>query len=482
MYASASWVFAGKLTARLLGLIRVVVLARLLTPEDFGLFGIILLAMATLRSFSRTGMRKALIQRKDITRADLDTAWTVNVLRAGLLAVLLFLGAPLVGWAFNEARVVAPLRVMCVSLLLGSLANIGTVYFHKDLAFSKEFGLRALASIISLVVGVALAYQLRSVWALVWAGLVQSGCSCILSYAFHPYRPRFSFNFAVGKPLFSFGKFVFAQSIVLFFVTKGDDLFVGAFLGASALGLYRMAYRFSNLAATELTHTVSAVVFPAYSLIQDDKGRLADALRSTFRAVSLVVLPLSGATFALAPEFTEVVLGPRWMAMVPSIRILCVFGAIRSLAATFGPCYAAQGRLDRPLTFNVVQMTLLAAFVYPLSSAGGIAGTSTAVTLAALPLLYLTGKEMSGLLGTRITTLLEPAVTPSAATVCMIAALLFASPAIPRSALGLAALSVVGALVYASALMLLSEDLRGHAVRVATSCASVQRLWGRRRH
>jgi O-antigen/teichoic acid export membrane protein len=178
----ASWVFAGRAAGRVFELIKAVVLARLLTPEDFGLFGIVMLAIITLEIFSQSGFNTALIQRQGDIQGYLDTAWTVQVARGLLLALILFMVAPGVAWFFEEPRVVELLQIICLAQILQGFINIGIVLFEKEMQFHKQFLYEVGANVVSLIIGVSLAFALRSVWALIWANVAGVSMRLVLSY------------------------------------------------------------------------------------------------------------------------------------------------------------------------------------------------------------------------------------------------------------------------------------------------------------
>ena len=156
------WVFALRGLEKGLGLIRLVILARLLAPHDFGLFGIALLAMSTLETFSQTGFQTALIQKKgDITQY-LDTAWTVSVIRAVILFVILFFSAPYVAHFFNTPEASLIIKIIGISMLIGGFSNIGTVFFQKELEFNKQFIYRLSTTLAEFVVVISAALLLQS--------------------------------------------------------------------------------------------------------------------------------------------------------------------------------------------------------------------------------------------------------------------------------------------------------------------------------
>jgi len=271
------WVFALRILNRGLGFMRTLVLARLLAPEDFGLLGIAMLSISTLETFSQSGFQAALIQKKENVESYLDTAWTVSAVRGIALFLILFLSAPVIASFFNSPEANLVIRVVALSTLLSGLRNIGIVFFQKELEFNKQFSYEFSATLVDLTVAITLAFILKNVWALVWGGLAANLTRLLMSYVLHGYRPRVRFEKEKFQELFGFGKWVLASSIIIFLITQGDDIFVGKMLGVTTLGLYQLAYLISNLPATEITHVISQVSFPAYSKLQDDISKLREA-------------------------------------------------------------------------------------------------------------------------------------------------------------------------------------------------------------
>ena len=378
------WVFAIRIASRLFGLVRTVILARLLAPKDFGLMGIALLAIATLDTLSQTGFNIALIQKKRNTEEYLDTAWTVQVIRGIVLCGILLAAAPLLAAFFDTPKAAAIIRVIAVAELIKSITNIGVVYFQKELEFNKMFVYQLSATVADLSVAISAALILRSVWALVFGLLARHFVSCIISYVIHPFRPRVKMDLRKSRELFDFGKWIFVSSILLFLITKGDDIFVGKLLGVTALGLYQMAYMLSNLPATEITHVISRVTFPAYSKLQDDLPKLREAYIKVLQLTAFISIPIAGGIFVLAPDFTQIFLGGKWMPIVPTMQALCIFGAIRSINATLGPIFEGVGKPEISTKLQFIQLILLAILIYPLSIRWGMLGVSLALIFSIL--------------------------------------------------------------------------------------------------
>ncbi len=378
------WVFALRITNRGLGFIRTIILARLLAPHDFGLLGIAMLAIATLETFSQTGFQAALIQKKENIESYLDTAWTVSAIRGIVLFLILFFSAPVVAKFFNSPQATLVIRVIAISTLLSGFRNIGILFFQKELEFNKQFVYEFSATIVDLTVAISLAFILRNVWALVWGGLAANFVRLFMSYIIQPYRPRIRFEKEKFQDLFGFGRWVLGSSILIFLITQGDDIFVGKMLGVTALGLYQMAYLISNLPATEITHVISQVTFPAYSKLQDDLPKLREAYLKVLQLTAFISIPLAGGIFVLAPEFTKIFLGNKWMPMVPAIQVLVLAGLIRSIAATTGPIFHGVGKPKIDTIWQIIRLIVLIALIYPFTMRWGILGTSITVLFSIL--------------------------------------------------------------------------------------------------
>ena len=355
-----------QIAARLLTILRTTVLARLLAPEDFGLFGIAMLALSVLETFSQTGFQAALVQNKENVDLYLDTAWTIQVLRGMLLSVVFYSVAPYAAVFFGEPAVTSLVRVLSLSTLFGGLTNVGIIYFQKDLEFQKQFVCQLSSKLVDLVVSVTAALLLRDAWALVYGLLAGSFLRLVISYVIHPYRPAFRLNVARAKGLFHFGKWMFLFSILIFLINQGDKAFLGKALGATQLGFYQMAFQIGMLPASIITLVVSQVTFPAYAKLQDDPHRLQLAFRRTFAVTSLIVFPIASGLIIFAHQFTLLVLGIRWLPMVPLLQIHTLKGLVWALAGvTGGPLYMALGRPDINFKINLAQAVVLVLLLYP---------------------------------------------------------------------------------------------------------------------
>jgi len=373
------WAFALRGTERVFHFIRLIILARILSPEDFGLLGIAMLTMLTIENFTQTGFHSALIQKQQGTEEYLNAAWTVGIVRGVILFILLILSAPYAAEFFGVTHAKAMIQVIGVSVLLQAFTNIGVIYFQKNLEFHKQFLYQLSGTLADFIVAVSATFVLRSAWALVFGLLAGNAARLIMSYVVHPHRPHISLDIGKAKELFGFGKWVLGSSMLLFLITQGDDIVVGKLLGATMLGFYQMAYRLSNVPATEITHVFSQVLYPAYAKLQDNVSRLRGAFMKGLQVIAFLSFPVAGLIFILAQDFTKIFLGEKWMPMVPAMQVMALAGLVRSIAAVSGNLFYAVGMPGIDTRLQLIRCVVLAILIYPLTVRWGIVGSAVAV-------------------------------------------------------------------------------------------------------
>lgn len=380
---SAFWIFLFQIMDNVLGFVRLLILARLLSPSDFGLVAIAWLVLQTIGAFTQTGIHQTLIHKPNIEKY-LDTAWTFLFIRGFVLFGVIFLLSDLLGGFFNSPDVIAIIKIVSFTMVLDGFVNIGVVLFQKNLTFNKQFIFQLSANFIDFVVALTMAFILKNVWALVLGGLANSFARIVLSYILSEYRPKFAFDYGAFKEMNNYGKWIAGSNILQFIYSQGDDLLVGKVLGSTSLGLYQLAYRISNLPATQITHLISTVMFPAYSNIQNDLKRISTIYLSVLQAIIFLSFFVGTIILCFAHDFTVLFLGEKWLPMVVSMQLLTIWGIIRSVGATTGPVWQALGTPKTVTKIQTIQTIILITIIYPLTIWWGIAGTSIAVVIAAL--------------------------------------------------------------------------------------------------
>jgi PST family polysaccharide transporter/lipopolysaccharide exporter len=380
---SGAWASGTNVLDRLLQLIKLAVLARILSPQDFGLFGIGLLTLGALTKLTELGIEQELIHRNRRTiDSSLNTAWLLKIVRGVLLFGVAYLAAPYVAGFFGQPRVTDVIRALGLLPLILGLENPAIVYFQKNLEFHREFVLTLSRSFVDVVLSVAFAVVLGSVWAFVF-GVVAGGLArTLVSYLVHPYRPGLSFSRDEARQILGYGKWVSGGSVVVFFTTQGDDAFVGWLLGATALGYYQVAYRFGKAPATEVTQVLTRVIFPAFSELQDRDAETSSLLLTVLRLTAFVSMPMAVGIAVVAPVFVTSVLGPGWSPAIVLFQVVAVHGLFTSVGSISGPIVMARGRPDLRTKWQLLNLGLLLSLVYPLSQLWGVAGVAAAVVAA----------------------------------------------------------------------------------------------------
>ena len=454
-----------RISERVFGIVKIVVIARLLSPEQFGLFGVGVLAVTICETFTQSGFEGALIQKKEDVKDYLDTAWTIQIFRGMALFFLLFLLSPVVASFFKAPEVSLLVRVIAVSQLLIGFRNIGVIYFAKELDFGRQFVFQFVPSCVDLVVSMVLLLTLKNVWALVIGLLVKHALTTAWSFVIHDYRPRLKLDWSKAGDLFRFGKWALGSGVLYFLLTQGDDVLVGKVLGASVLGLYLMAYKISNIPTTEITNVISYVTFPAFSKLQHDPVKLRNAYLQVLKVILFTTFPLALLLFLLAENFTVLVLGQQWRSMVPAMRILCAVGLIGSFGATIRPLFYGVGKPGIHTKLSFFQLVVLGCIIYPLTRHMGLVGAAFSVLLAMTLTQLAASVIVVRQLEVEYSDLIRLFVFPSAGAAVMGFCVISCQRILPETnLLSLAAVGLVGASVYLAVSVVFSRVLRYDAI------------------
>lgn len=387
MLAGSGWVLLTQLGIQVASFTKSIILARILTPEDFGIFGIAILIVSILQTFSQFGTSAALIHKQDISTDDLNNAWTIQVIRGILFATILLLVAPLASEYYAEKMFLWIMISMALTVLIQGFTNIGLVVFQKQIDFRKIFTINIMSLVSDIILSISIAVAFQSVLALSVGLLVGAVSTTILSFIVHPYRPKLHFNFQGYKALLSYGKWVWFGQIIVFLITEGDDVLVAQMMGPVSLGYYRMAYFISNLPATQLTNTVGQVTFSAFSNVKFDTQQLRDIFYKTVEHLAYLTIPLSFGIYLLVPDFVVAVLGEKWSAVIPIAQILVFWGALRSIGSTTGPLFQAIGKPNLVSFVGLAQIFVILAFIFPLQSYFGLSGVAFAIVISGIVVL-----------------------------------------------------------------------------------------------
>jgi O-antigen/teichoic acid export membrane protein len=418
------WVTVLRIAAHAIGIIKTIIIANALFVEDFGIMSAAFLLMTFLAVLSETGYNLALIQKKGHIHDYLDTAWTVGVIRSILLYLLFYIVTPFfvsIGIRDESHRVLAThvMRVMGCGFLFQGLSNIGVLFFTRNINFRPLTYVKIAEILIDCTVSLVWLYFYRNVWAYVAGWIVAGAFGCIMGYVICDYRPKLKLDFAKAKELWQFGKWVYVMSILGFILTFGDQLIVWGVLGIGSIALYYQASRYATLLFSEIKTIVGQVMYPAFSMLQDDIVRLRDAYLKLIGLVSFVAAPLSIGIILLGPVFVRLVLKQEYHAMTPVLQILALRGLFLAIGGTRGPLFNAIGKPHANRYNTLLRIVIFAVALYPLSRLYGITGialTMLAISMVVNPLdFHLTRR----LLQSSSWTMYRPFFYPLVASLCM---------------------------------------------------------------
>lgn len=373
----AAWFSSARFIAHGVRIVRLLVLAHLLGadgPALLGVFGVAALALATVEALSQTGIQQALIQKKEDVGPFLPTAWTTQVGRGLVLGAILFALAPIIADAMDKSAAAAPMRVLALTPILRGLNSIGVLFFAKDLKFKKTFVMEVGIAVVDLIVCVVAALLHPSVWALVYGNLAGFAFGAVASYALSDRPTRPGFSWPQLRALSGFGSWIFVASLIGFAMTSGGDAVVGVLLPAAQLGIYQMASRLATMPAMELSRVIAAVTFPAFSLLQTDRPRMADAFLKSFFFSGVLSVGAAGGVMVIAADVVAIFLPAGWEEAAPAMQWLAIWGACRGLGASHSTLLQAAGRPGLAALFPALSLVVFAAAVVPVTTSAGMIG------------------------------------------------------------------------------------------------------------
>jgi O-antigen/teichoic acid export membrane protein len=379
------WVGMSQLSTQFIRFIIVIILARLLSPEDFGVVALAEIFLGFISTINELGFSAAIVQRKEIDGIHLSTSFWTSVSTGIILFIIATLASPFVADFFQEDLVQPIVIVASLAFIIGSFGVVHRALLEKNLDFKKVTIPEVCAAIVSGVVSIFLAINGYGAWSLVFGGLSGGFISVVIIWKMLAWRPSLRFSFTHFKELFDFGGRVMGSRLLNYISQNVDYLVVGKLLGTAALGYYSFAYHLMTFPLHRISQNITKVIFPAFSTIQDDNERLRKGYLEVVRYISLITFPMLAGMFVVAPEFVTVVYGAKWAPMIVPLQILCLAGALKSVGTAVGSIFLSKGRADIQFKWNILTAIVLPIAVI-LGAQYGIAGVAAAVTVMTISL------------------------------------------------------------------------------------------------
>jgi len=419
-YSAFRWV------DRLMAAASSVLLARWLAPEEFGLVALAMTAISLLQSFSEMGFGAGVVQRADCDDQDYNVAWTYGrAVRGLVLFVLMLLLAPWIARFYEEPQLAAIVRVLAFDQLFVGFTNIGAyALLIKELDYRSDFLFSLSGRLVRLVVVIPLAFFWRNAWALVAGSLAERATRMVVSYYVHSYRPRFNFDLHRARRLLLFGGWLVGVQLVNTLRGVVDRTVLGRILGTTEMGYYQAGNAFGGQVPAEVKTVVSKVMFPVYSLMQEDRRRLANSFRQVLSLVLFLSLPLSVGLVLTAEYFVALVIGERWLPAIAIIHVLVMAGFVQVVTGTGRPLYRGTGRPKLELIVSAVALVVTSILLVPLTKTMGATGTAYAVLAGNCSVLVLWWVFVRRITGLPVKDMIGTALPPVVATALMTGAVL----------------------------------------------------------
>lgn len=342
--ASMVWTAFSKYSNMIIGFISGIILARLLTPYDYGCIGMLSIFMALSETFIDAGFGSALIQKKNPTQEDYSTIFFWNMGMSVVMYVILFFSAPAIARFYNIPMLSSVLRVQGLILFIYALNLIQRNQLKKKLNFKVLGILSVSTSIIALTVTIWMAYRGYGVWALVVQNIITAAIPCLVFWFYVKWRPKLVFSWKSFKELFGFGVYMFLTHITNTFCSKLNGLLIGKIYSPVTLGYFSKASSTESLASHSISSIMTTVTYPLYASVQDDRERMINMLRRLTNTIAYVTFPLMFVLILTAKPIFVLLYSDKWIQSVPYFQVLCIVGLSACLQSVNTQTLAAVGK------------------------------------------------------------------------------------------------------------------------------------------
>jgi O-antigen/teichoic acid export membrane protein len=343
---SLKWSALMEIVSRTASPIIFVILARVLTPADFGVLATAMIAISFAQMFWDAGLSKALIQTREAPEEAAHVVFWTNIFLSIPIYILLFISAPAISLFFKSVASGPVLRVLGLQIVIASFSAVQQALFVRDLDFRGLFWIKLLTGFVPGLCSIPMAFFGYGVWALVAGSLVGQVLNCWLLWRRSAWRPRMQFDSALARKLFGFGIWAVGESLAAWFILWGDSVLVGKFLGVHDLGVYRTGWMLVTIIFGLVLNPFLPVLYPTFSRLQDD----LPALKSTFRKLNQVVmalaLPIGVGLFLIGPDLADALFGNKWQGLGFVVSVVGLTNGIVWIVGINTELYRAMSRPD----------------------------------------------------------------------------------------------------------------------------------------
>lgn len=419
-----TWSFIDSIANQGITFIIGIILARLLTPKEFGLIGMLTIFIAISQSFINSGFQQALIRKQNCTQADYSTVFYFNITVGVFFYILLFACANSISIFFHEPILKELIRVLSLALIINSFSAIQSTILTKRIDFRLQAKISVISSFISGIIGIYLAYTGYGVWSLVAKVLLGYLISSVLLWYWNKWKPSLIFSISAFEELFSFGSKLLVSGLIDTIYRNVYYILIGKYFTAAELGYYTRAEQFQSLPSSNLQGIIGRVSYPILATLQDDKPRLKEAYKKIIRSTMLVTFVLMLGMAAVAKPMILTLIGAKWEPCVMYLQMLCFVGMFYPLHALNLNMLQVQGRSDLFLRLEIIKK-LLAVPIVVIAVIWGIKAMILGMMLLSLIAYYLNSYWSGRLIGYSLLDQIKD-ILPSFVLAVVMSAIVFA--------------------------------------------------------
>jgi len=350
-----------------------IILARLLSPTEFGLIGMLVIFTSITQSIVDSGFGSALVQKKDATQTDSSSIFFFNLLVGILLAGVLFASAPLIANFFNQPILTSLTRVLSLNLIINGFSLVQFSLLRKAMAFKKHFAISIASALVSGVCAIVAAYNGLGVWSLVIQSLSNSLVQAILLWIVNKWRPTPEFSLASLKTMYSFGSKLLIAGMIETIFKNIYQTFIGKTYSAQDLGYYTRATTMQSATTVAPSMALGQAIFPIFSPYQDDNITLRKAHSRTINMSMFLLVPFTIGLIAIAKPLFLFLLTEKWAESIPYFQLLCVVGVFFPVVVQNYNLLRIKGRSDLNLKLEIVKYVMTAIAIIATYKSGIIA-------------------------------------------------------------------------------------------------------------
>lgn len=392
----------GSFFERGMGLVRTMILARILAPGDFGLMAIVMSVLAVLSSLTDIGVQQSIIRHPEGNKKEyLNIAWWIQVARAAGLFIAAFLIAPTICRFYGKPELLNLLRFSFVVVIFSGFTSPRLYLLDKEFRFVKALCLMQGSSLFGTVVAIILAFYMRSVWVLVIAQLVQTGVQCLLSHILCPFRPMLKIDREYLKDVLNFGRGMAGLSFLTIISMQTDVFVMGKLLPSKQVGMYALALSLAQQPMLLFARTIGRVLLPAFAEKQNDKKALCSAVVRILKSILLFGVPLSVLAALGAKTILTVIYGAQYSVAAIPFAILCFAMLFYVQAVVLAQVYIGIGVPHLHRRYNILLASLIVCLIYPGIKLFGLAGAAVVLLFSHIIAVLMQVIWMNGVIGLR---------------------------------------------------------------------------------